>query len=165
MSSRQFLPYQVSDEFRNQLISELHVEFLSYGPVHSTGNADLDAEREGKKKNHCIIRVVFRQQTQEGFKGAQIRMDVAYEDLGEQEAYHHNNMAPDNASFEAGQMFVKIVRFANQTKRAIISFRFDIRGNVTLGQLLDVAIGGSKPMYLFKFAIINDAYNGCRDWM
>ena len=165
MSSREFSPDEVPGEFRDQLISELHVEFLSFGPVVPTGNADADAEREGKKKNHYIIRVIFRHQTQGGIKGAQIRMDVVEKDTGSNKVVFHSSNASDEDATIDGKMLMKVVHYANQLNSAVTSFPFNIRENITLGQLVDVALADDKRIYLFKFTIISGAYMGCRDWI
>jgi hypothetical protein len=165
MSNREFPPDAVPDVYRDQLISQLHVEFLRFGPVVHTGNAEADAEREGKKKNHCIIRVVFSDEAAGQIKGAQIRMDVIEQDVDSNQAVFHGSNASDEDATIDGNMKVKVVKYANQSNSAVTSFPFSIRGTVTLGQLVDVALADDKRMDLFKFAIINGAYMGCRDWM
>lgn len=163
-SSRRFDATDVPKEFQALIISSFHVEFLLGEPVVATGNSQLDVERAGKYKNHCIIRVTFAQPTSTGFKGAHISMDAAPDDTGSNEAVYSGSNASDNAMID-GKMWVKIVTFDDQSISAIQAFSFPLgANNISLGQMVDVAI--SNDMHLFEFAVIRGiAYMGCRDFM
>jgi hypothetical protein len=155
---------EVPEEYRAQYISQFHVEFLLGDPVVPTGDARRDAERAGKRKNHCIFRVTFAQPTSSGFKGAHISMDVVPDDTASDEAVYHGSNASDNAAID-GKMEVKLIPYNSQSFSAIKSFSFPIRrSNTSLGDVLDVAL--SRNMHLFQFAIIHGiAFMGCRDFM
>lgn len=158
-------PFSVPEELRSKRIAEFHVEFFRFGPVIPTNNPALDAERQGKKKNHCIFRLVFDQPAQSGHKGAHIRMDVEQQDAASDEAVYHGSNASDEPASVGGRMTVKVVKYANPSNSTITSFRFNVGNGVTLGHLLDVALHQSRRMDLFQFAMIDGAYMGCRDWM
>lgn len=162
--SRKFDATDVPEEFRAQYISQFQVEFLLGDPVVRTGNAQLDAQRAGKRKNHCIFRVTFAQPTSSGFKGAHISMDVVPDDTDSNEAVYSGSNASDNAAID-GKMWVKLVPYDSQSFSAIKAFSFPLRrNNIRLGDILDVAL--SRNMHLFQFAIIRGiAYMGCRDFM
>ncbi len=167
MADRKLAPGSVPPEHRNRLISQLHVEFLGgFGTVVHTGNPQLDAEREGKKKNHCIIRTVFRDHAQSDIKGAQIRMDTVDKDIDSNVAQYHGSNASDEVQEATldGEMWVKLILYKDKSRSAIALFQFPIIGDVTLGQLIRVALDPEKRMDKFRFAVINGAYNGCRDW-
>ena len=151
-------------EWRAQVIDQFHVEFLNYDRVISTGDEQRDAMREGKVKNHVIIRVSFVKSVA-GISGARISMDVVLDDVGSNEAVYAGSDAGDEPLVKEGLMNVKLVRYTGQSNSAVRTFRFPLRrDNTTLGELLDVAI--SRRMHLFQFTIIFDfAYMGCRDFM
>jgi hypothetical protein len=125
--------------YERAVISRLHVEFLTAGPT---------IDRPELHKNHIILRATFAQHIGND-RGARISMEVS---------------DPFSDSMK-GTMTVKIISYDSQSSKAVICLSVPLlRNNITLGELLDVAV--SRTMDQFQFTTIGDEHPmGCRDFM
>ena len=85
---REWLATELPQKYRAQVINHFTVEFLNSSEVISTNNPQLDAAREGKKKNHVVFKVNFLPPRVSDFVAARISMEPSPDDVGSNEAVH-----------------------------------------------------------------------------
>src|SRR5271154_1660651 len=129
--SQQYEVSEVPEGLLNQaLAGPLRVEFLGYGGVVSTGDSALDAEREGKKKNHVVFSVNFAQPVGQALS-VRISMDVLTSSVGSNEAVYTDSDHSDGQEVN-GRMNVKTLLYSNPSYSAIKTFNFNISEGLTL---------------------------------
>ena len=156
---RKWKVYTLPHPYHNLRIQGLFVEILDNGPVVMTGNVQLDAHREILKKNHVVMRVIFSQTTADSIRGARISAETEWE---EPDPLGSSFFGP--SSTQHGNMYVSLIDYVSPSHRSLKTVQFPHRSNLTLGELLNVAL--IKQMHFFRFNILyGNAYMGCRDFM
>lgn len=150
-------PRAVPSGLRAKIISGAALEFLDGGPLNLTEEKG-DEELEGKKKNHVILRVEFKDAILEanpaapaGTKGMRLSVDTK-----------HDPAAPQGTF--GSTLIVRTVRYSGATNNALATVPLLLsRGNITLGEVLDAAL--DKNLAGFYFVNNGRGFMGCRDVM
>jgi hypothetical protein len=155
---------QLPDQYWGLALNSFHVDFLNFGGVLRTNDPQRDAARAGKKKNHVAIRVGLRDPIAETYYAIRISMDVVHEEVDSMRGHFSgSNAADEEEATIDGKMTLKFLKYTGPSNRTICGFEFQLRPNLTLRNMLDVAV--LRHMQHFKFAVISGAYMGCRDFV
>jgi hypothetical protein len=148
---------QLPSQYEELALNSFHVDFLNFGGVLRTNDAERDAARAGKKKNHVAIRVGLRDPIAETYYAVRISMDVVHESVGSMQGqYSGSNAGDDEKATIEGKVILKFLKYTGPSNRTICGFEFPLRNNLTLRDMLGVAT--LRHMQHFKFAVISGAY-------